>query len=160
MKTRINYKKAVVWGIIVFVFDSIVGNMLYMNPLVSGIFKTYEGHPSTKPMEYFDGVGNWLMLTMLFGALLVTAFIALYLVLYQSLPGSGWRKGLFYGLMLGGVKAVPEAFNQWMIFDYPTELIVVQLVNTLLGLTIFGIVLSAVFGKFKVIEETSYEWQG
>ena len=61
-------------------------------------------------------------------------------------------KGLFFGLLLGFVKAVPEAFNQWMLFDYPTILITVQLINTLLGLTIFGILLAIIFEKFKVVQ--------
>jgi hypothetical protein len=39
-----------------------------------------------------------------------------------------------------------------MIFDYPTILIVVQLINTLLGLTLFGLLLAVVFEKLKVIE--------
>ena len=45
-----------------------------------------------------------------------------------------------------------------MIFNYPNILIVVQLVNTLLGLTIFGILLAVIFDKFGVIkEEFAYE---
>jgi hypothetical protein len=152
---KVDIKKAVLWGIVVLVIDMVVGNALYMNPLVSGAFAQYEGHPSTKPMEAFGGLGNWLALTMIFGIVLMVVFIIFYLTLYEALPGSGWQKGLFYGLMLGVVKAVPEAFNQWMLFEYPTILIGLQLLNTLVGLAIFGLALAAIFeraGVFRHVE--------
>jgi hypothetical protein len=103
-------------------------------------------------MDYFGGLGNWLLLTFLFGIFFTILIIALYLLLYDRIPGTGWQKGVAFGLMVGFIKAVPEAFNQWMIFDYPTILIVVQLINTLLGLTLFGLLLAVVFEKLKVIE--------
>ena len=153
MKTKINYKKAILWGIVVYIIDAILGNLLYMNPFVSGIFEQYSGHPSMKPMEAFGGLGNWLALTMLFGTFLIIIFIVLYLILYKGLPGKGWKKGLFFGAMIAFIKAVPEAFNQWMIFDYPNILIIIQMINTLVGLIIFGIALGFFFDKFKVIVE-------
>ena len=150
---QVNIKKAVLWGIVVLVIDMVTGNLLYMNPLVSGVYAQYEGHPSTKPMEAFGGLGAWLGLTMAFSVFLVAVFITLYLTLYNELPGRGWRKGLFFGVMLGAVKAVPEAFNQWMLFEYPTILIVLQLINTLVGLMIFGTVLAAIFERAGVIRQ-------
>ncbi len=154
MEIKTNYKKAVLWGVVVLLIDMLIGNMLWLNPIAVGISRQYEGHPSTKAMDYFGGMGNWLLLTMLFSIFLVAAFITLYLVLYKSLPGTGWKKGLFFGLMLGVIKAVPEAFNQWMLFDYPTVMIVMQLINTLLSLSIFGIVLAVVFERFNVVTRT------
>lgn len=153
MKTKINYKKAIIWGIVVLIIDMIVGNLFYMNPIVMGIFEQYEGHPTMKPMEAFGGMGNWILLNALFSVFLIAIFIALYLLLYESIPGTGWKKGLSFGLMIGFIKAVPEAFNQWMLFVYPTILIQVQLINTLIGLVIFGILLAVIFEKFKVIEK-------
>ncbi|MEW6529023.1 MAG: hypothetical protein AB1391_03985 [Candidatus Micrarchaeota archaeon] len=153
MKITINYKKVVIWGIVVIILQMFVGNLLYQNPIVSGIYEQYKGHPSTKSMDYFGGLGNWLLLTMLFSIFLEIVFIILYLLLYKSIPGTGWKRGLSFGLMIGFIKAVPEAFNQWMLFVYPTILIQVQLINTLLSLVIFGILLAVIFGRFKVIEK-------
>jgi hypothetical protein len=124
-----------------------------MNPWVSGLYAQKEGHPSTKSIDSFGGLGNWLGLTFLFGILFTVLIIWLYLLLHPSLPGRGWQKGLFYGLMVGGIKAVPEAFNQWMLFDYPTILMVTQLFNTMLGLTIFGLLLAVIFDKIGVFKE-------
>ncbi|MBL7162309.1 MAG: hypothetical protein ISS57_06860 [Anaerolineales bacterium] len=108
-----------------------------------------------KPMETFGGQANWILLTMLFGTFLTIIFIILYLILYKGLPGKGWQKGLFFGVMIAFIKAVPEAFNQWMIFEYPNILIIIQLINTLAGLVIFGIAIGIIFDKFKVIERVA-----
>lgn len=82
MKTKINYKRAVLWGIVVYIIDAIVGNLLYMNPIVSGIFAQYSGHSSMKPMEAFGGQANWILLTMLFGTFLIIIFIVVQTLLY------------------------------------------------------------------------------
>ena len=105
-------------------------------------------------MEYFGGLGNWLLLTFIFGFFLTIFFIILYIILYKCLPGNNWlKKGLFFGIIIAIIKAVPEAFNQWMIFIYPNILILIQLFNTVLGLILFGIYLAFFIKLFKVIEE-------
>lgn len=152
MKTIINYKKAILWGIVLYIIDTIVGGVLFMNPIVSSILDQYMGHPSMKPMEAVGGEGNWILITMLFNIFLIIIFITLYLILYKGLPGQGWKKGLFFGVMIALITAVPEAFNQWMIFEYPNILILLQLMNALVGLIIFGIALGIIFDKFKVIK--------
>jgi hypothetical protein len=153
MKTTINYKKAAICGVAVYLMNMIIGNVLWLNPLVSGIFGQYAGHPSMKPMEYFGGTGNWVLLNAAFGTLLQLFFIIAYVILYTSLPGKGWRKGVSFGMMLFLLKAVPEAFNQWMIFTYPSILIVIQLINSFIDLLFFSILLAALFEKFNVIEK-------
>jgi len=150
MKT-INHKKAFLWGAIVLIIHMAISNLFYMNPLVMNIFKEYEGHPTMKPMEVFGGLTNWIMLNAIFSIIFVAILILLYLKLYESIPGKGWKKGLSFGLIIAFVKAIPEAFNQFMVFNYPTVLILVQLVNAILSLIIFGILLSLFFNKFKVI---------
>jgi predicted cobalt transporter CbtA len=131
----------------------IIGNMLWMNPLAMNISARYEDHPATKSMDYFGGTSHWIMLNTLFGVGLMALFVALYVLFYPRLPGSNtWQKGLFFGLLLGLIKAVPEAFNQWMLFDYPVAMIGLQLVNSLLSLAIFGIALALILKRFKALE--------
>ena len=152
MKTTIHYKKAVIWGIAVLIIIMLVGNLLYLNPIVSGIYTQYEGHPSTKSMDYFGGTGNWISLMAVFGIIHGAIVIILYLLLYKGIPGTGWRRGLIFGLMCWVIGTVPEAFNQWMLFDYPIILIIIPLINGFIGWAVFGILISVFFQKFKVIE--------
>lgn len=151
MELKINYKKVILYGLVVLIIDMLIGNLLYMNPYVSGVFESYKGHPSIKPIESFGGIGNYITLTMIFGIILFIFLVVLYLVLYNSLPGKGWIKGLSFGIMVGFLKAVPEAFNQFMNINYPVDLIYIQLFNTFFGLILFGLYLDFIFRKTKTI---------
>lgn len=151
MIKKINYRKALLWGAVVLMLHMLIGNLFYMNPVVMDIFQRYEGHPTMKPVQVFGGMSNWIMLNAGFSVLYIIFLIILYSSLYESIPGKSWIKGLSFGLIIGLVKAIPEAFNQFMVFNYPTELILVQLVIAILGLIIFGILLWMFFNKFKVI---------
>ena len=151
MKTKMNTKKAILWGGVLVIIQMILGNLLYMNPVVSEINKQFEGHPSIKSFDFIGGLANWIILTMVFGIFLMIIWIFLYKMFYQCLPGKGWTKGLCFGIIIGFIKAVPEAFNQWMVIDYPVPLILVQLFNTFIGLVIFGSLLGFFFSKFNVI---------
>ncbi len=153
MKTKINKKKAVLWGTVLIILQMIIGNILYMNPVVAQINKQFEGHPSIKSFDFLGGLSNWIILTMVFGIFLMIVWIFLYKLFYLSLPGKGWIKGLYFGIIIGFIKSVPEAFNQWMVINYPTPLILVQLFNTFVSLVIFGALLGFFFSKFKVITE-------
>ena len=148
---EINYKKAILWGAVVLIVYMLIGNLFYLNPVVMDIFQQYEGHSSIKPMDAFGGMSNWITLNACFSILYIVFLIILYVKLYESIPGRGWIKGISYGIIIGLVKAIPEAFNQFMVFNYPTELILVQLIIAILSILIFGILLSVIFNRFKVI---------
>ena len=150
---KIYFGKVLLWGGVSMICSMIVGNVLYMNPLVRRIFKKHQGHPSQKSMDFIGGQARWILVTMIFGICLGILFIALYLLLYQSLPGTPIFKGLFFGTMIFLIKAVPEAFNQWMIFNYPNILILVQLINSFIGLILsYGIIMPFLFSRFRVLE--------
>lgn len=153
MKTNFNVKKGILWGFVVIIIQMILSNLLYINPIVAKINEKFVGHPSLKTFDFIGGLGNWILLTMVFGIVLMIIWIILYRYTYIIIPGKGWIKGLIFGLVLGFIKSIPEAFNQFMVINYPIPLIMVQLINTLLGLTIFGFLLGFLYSKFKVIVE-------
>ena len=154
MRQSINKKKAFIWGLVAYLINMVVGNLLYMNPIVMELYGQYGDHPSIKPMSAFGGMANWLITNSLFSTVFMTAVIILFIVLYQSLPGKGWIKGLSFGFIIILIKAIPEAFNQFMLFVYPIELILIQLINSSISIPIFLIVLALFYSKFKVIEST------
>ncbi len=147
MKTQLNTKKAILWGSVVILIQMIVSNLFYMNPIVSKINQQFEGHCTIKNFDFLGGLGNWIVLTMVFGIILMIFWIFLFKYCYSCLPGKGWIKGLIFGITIGIIKSVPEAFNQWMTINYPTPLIVMQLINTFLGLLIFGSLLRFFYTK-------------
>jgi hypothetical protein len=151
MKTQINYKKALLWGFIIWIAQMVFGNLLWINPIAIKINEAFSGHPSIKPVDFLGSMQKWIFINFLFSTFYSVICIILYVVLYNSIPGKGWRKGVFFGCMIGFFKAVPEAFNQWMVFVYPWQLIVLQLFNTIISLLFFGWLLGYLFDKKQVM---------
>ena len=121
-----------------------------MNPYVSDLYAQFSGHLSVKPMEDFGGTANWVLMTLGFSLIFDFFLIFLFISVYNYLPGNAAVKGLLFGVTIVIIKAIPEAFNQFMIFKYPEILIIVQLVNTIIGITLFGIYMSIIFTRLKV----------
>lgn len=67
MKTKLNMKRAILWSTVLIIIQMVLGNLLYMNPIVASINKQFEGHPSIKSFDFVGGLGNWIILTMVFG---------------------------------------------------------------------------------------------
>jgi len=152
MNIRINWKKAFPYGLLVVIIQLVVNNLLWMNPVIDKFNEQYIGHPAIKPLEAFGGLDNWVLLSFLFGSVLISIWIVLYLIFYKSIPGKGAIKGLVFGLILWLIKSIPEALDQWLIFVYPVNRIIIQLLHGVISLSIFGVVLATVFNTFKVIE--------
>ena len=92
-----------------------------------------------------------MKLRTIFNIIFLAILIKFFLMFYDNIPGTGWKKGITFGLIISLIKVVPEAFNKWTLIVYPNELILVQLINGVIGFVIFGIVISTVYQKFKVI---------
>ena len=154
-KSKINFRRLVLMGLLLFLINMIIGNLLYQNPLAAGIYAQYQDHPTVKSFDFIGGVLNWVLLTNLFGLVLFCCELALYLFLYPILPGGALLKGFCFGVGLGLLRAVPEAFNQWMLLEYPGPLILMQLLNTFLGYTLQGMCMGPLLAKGRVLEMAS-----
>ncbi len=145
-----NIRKIIICGIIAGIISFIVGSMLYMNPLVSGIYEKYADYPGSKSMDSFGGVGNWLGL-MLIGGIVSTIFMT---VLYSyTEKGFGnikaWKKGLVYGVLLWLAYKVPTAYYTWLMYTYPDALNVIEMFNGLVGGIVAGVVMAVLYEKLK-----------
>ena len=137
--------KAVLWGLVILVINMIIGNVLYMNPLTAKIFKSYEGNQTMKTVDDFGGTGKYVGLNMLSGTFIIIVYLVIFLTVYPILPGNWLIKGLIFGIAIVCVKAIPEAFNQYMLVRYPVKLIRVQLMNSIVSTLLFGIYTSLIY---------------
>jgi hypothetical protein len=151
VKLNIHKRKAILGSLAVVFIQMIVNNLLYMNPIAITINKQFKGYHSIKTFDFIGGLSNWIIVTMLFSMLYMSFLILIFIYIFPLIPGKGWKKGVIFGLICAMVKAVPEAFNQWMVIDYPYQLILLQLVNTIIGLILFGFLLGYIFSKYKII---------
>jgi hypothetical protein len=143
-------KKIVISGLVAGFAAFMVGNVLYMNPLTSGIYSQYSNYPCSKPMDSFGGLGNWLLLMMSMG-LLSTVFVAFLYSYTEKGIGikSTWKKGLFFGILLFFVNKLPTFYYTWLMYSYPDVLNLIETFNGLIGGIVAGIVLAVIYEKIK-----------
>lgn len=154
-KIEVDNGKAILWGSIAILAQMGFFYIIWMNPLVNGISIQFSNHPAVKPYEYFGGLDNWMFLRTVFLIAILAIFIKFFLLFYSNLPGEGWKKGLYFGLILCILKAIPDAFNKWTLIVYPDELIILQLINGVIGYVFFGVVVSMLFCRFGVVRVTN-----
>lgn len=148
---EINIKKAVLWGSAAILIQMVFFYVIWMNPFVNDISVQFASHPSVKPYEYFGGLDNWMRLRTLFLLVFLSFTIVVFLVFYTNIPGNGWKKGFYFGLLLSLIKAFSDAFNKWTLIVYPNELISLQLVNGVISYVFFGVVVAFLYEFFNVV---------
>jgi len=68
------------------------------------------------------------------------AMVGIFLILYPSLPGgSGWIKGISFGLLAWFFRVLMNAVSNWMMFKLPTETLVYGLATGLIEMLVLGI---------------------
>ena len=127
--------------------------VIWMNPYINNISLQFVDNPAVKPYEYFNGLQNWMLIRTIYNVVFLAVLVKLFVMFYNNIPGSGWKKGVAFGLIISLIKAVPEAINKWTLIVYPNELILLQLINGIIGLVVFGILLSTVFQAFGVVQK-------
>jgi len=149
---QVHTTKAVILGIIAILLQMGVYYIIWMNPFVNDISLQFADHPTVKPYEYFGGLDNWMQMRTVYLVIMLAILIKIYLMFYTNIPGTGWQKGMWFGLILGIIKVIPNAFNTWTLIVYPNELILIQMVNGVIGFIIFGVIVSTTYDYFNVIK--------
>jgi len=143
-------KKIIFAGLVAGAASFFVGSILYMNPLVSGLYASFGHSPCSKPMDVFGGVGGFLSL-MFAGGLVSAIFLsALYSYTEKSLGiASVWKRGLFFGFLLWLVSKLPASYYSWLLYNYPTTLNLIEAFNGLIGGLVAGVVLALMFERLE-----------
>ena len=108
-----------------------IGAVVYMNPVVAKIYKTFENDPSVKNRK---DVKSFIINTFVFSILIqcfIFAFI--YLFIKEILPGTLLLNSLFFGIILVAVKIIPRFFDMWVQSKYPTTLLSIEVINGTIG---------------------------
>lgn len=144
------WKRALVSGFVAWLIGyAVLGNILFMNPLAADLYAKYATQLCSKPVESFGGLMPWLGVMMLGGLAAWLMLGAIYSILYKSIPGKGWMKGLSYGLILFLVSDVTVTFNSWLLHSYPEVILLLELGNAFIGTVVGGIVLAIAYEKLK-----------
>jgi hypothetical protein len=120
----------------------IVGGILYMNPIVSKIYKHLENSPGFKK---WSDVRKYLVSMYVFGILIQCMLFAfVYAFISYILPGSLLLNTIFFGLILVAVKIFPRLIDMWVQSTYPNKLLAVEFINGTIGSFVIAFILALI----------------
>ncbi len=135
-KTVKIFSTCLITGILFILFD-----MLFAI-LISPIFSLYSGLTVFKiPPDIMAG----MVFDIVNGFILVGVFS----VIYTGLPGTGWRKGLNYGLIVGLLRVVMMSFSVIVMYSVPLGFVVATLITGYIEIVILCVILSTIYEKLK-----------
>jgi hypothetical protein len=118
---------SVISGILFGTLDGIING----NPLARTLFQIY------KPISKTSiNIPAGFAIDLLYGF----AMAGIFLLLYESLPGStGILKGISYGIMIWFFRVVMYAFTQWMMIKVPAVTLCYILLTGLTEMVLIGL---------------------
>jgi hypothetical protein len=99
------------------------------------------GLPVEQPPGFEAKVKFGLIFELINGFMLAV----IYAVIYPSLPGRGWKKGVSYGLLVWGLRVVMGAFSTYIVTDTHPISIAITVVTGLIEVMILCIVIAAIY---------------
>jgi len=106
--------KTVVYGMMIGVLFIILDMLIAIS--TSPIFAPYSSLPIWKtPPNILAGT----VFDLINGFILVTV----YTTIYKGIPGSGWKKGLSYGVIVGLFRVVMMTFSTIVMYNIPLILV-------------------------------------
>ncbi len=118
---------SIIGGILFGVMDGVI----HANPLVQRLYEVF------KPIAR-DSVNApaGVVIDLVYGFILA----GLFLLLYKSLPGgSGWVKGVSFGLLIWFLRVVMSAASQWMMYKVSWETVLYELLAGLAEMLVLGL---------------------
>jgi hypothetical protein len=114
-------------GILFGILDGVIN----ANPLAQRLYRAYSPIMK-KSINILAGVG----IDLAYGFIMA----AIFLLLYQSLPGeTGLVKGLSFGLLAWFFRVLMSAASSWVMFDVPASLIIYNLMTGLAEMDLIGL---------------------
>jgi len=131
-------KKLIINGIIVgFVF--LILDMLFAM-ITSPFFSPYSDlaiwkiPPNLAAGGVFDFINGFIL-------------VGVFMMIYNGIPGTGWRKGLNYGIIVGLFRVVMMSFSVIVMYAVPIELVVISLISGFIEIIVLCILLSMIYEK-------------
>lgn len=147
---EMNIKKIVLVGLVAEAAAFLVGNILYLNPLVAGIYSSASASYCSKPMDPFGGVVPWLLLMFAGGIVSSILLTLLYSYAEKNLDVKpDWKRGAFFGFLFWLASGLPSAYNTWLLHSYPDAIVLLEAFNGLVGVLIAGAVIGIAYAKIK-----------
>jgi hypothetical protein len=88
-------------------------------------------------------VGAGLVFDLINGFILV----AVYMTIYNGIPGVGWQKGLNYGIIVGLFRVVMTSFSSIVMYNIPSLVVLTGLITGFIEIVLLCVILAVVYEK-------------
>lgn len=113
------------WGMVVGVIHFVIVGILYQNPMVSKIYKSFEDHPAVKKWNN----QNKYIRSMFLGTQIEIFIITLGYRVFSKLLGIDVISTLIIASIFAGIRVYPRFWNMWIQSNYPNKLLLIEIVN-------------------------------
>jgi hypothetical protein len=135
-----NWKKGIISGIAAGVVILIVG-------MASGFL--FSADYSSTPQLWKPMTGDWWYYMIALDLLEGILYGIVFTMLYNGIPGKGWRKGLNYGIILWVVATIPGMLMTYLTMTVPDTIVVAWTFGGLIALILAGPAIAVVHDKIK-----------
>lgn len=136
MKTKKILACGIITGVLFSVFDMLIAIS------TSPMFSPYSDLPIWKTSP---NILAGLIFDLINGFILA----AVYTIVYNGIPGFGWKKGLNYGVFVGLFRVVMSSFSTIVMYNIPLTLVITSLITGYFEIIILCVILAAVYEKLK-----------
>lgn len=104
-------------------------------------------HLFHSPMEQPPGIEDKVAVGLIFEFANGFMLAGIYRTVQSALPGTGWRKGIRFGLIVWGLRVIMWGFSTYMMTDMAPALILIYVVTGFIEVLILGAVIAAILEK-------------
>lgn len=123
----------------------VTGVLFILFDMVAGILTApiYAPYTNLSIWKVPPNIGMGVVFDLINGFILVVV----YDLIFNEIPGKGWRKGLNYGIIVGLFRNVMPAFSTIVMYMVPLDVVLMGLVVGYLEIVILCTVLSVLYER-------------
>lgn len=130
----------IIAGFVVSIVWFVLGALLYMNPMASSLARKYGKKPGVRQWKNSkDMLSQWYFVGVLIPSMI---FAFVFYFIRPALTQNLWYSTLYFGLILVGIKVVPEFVDKKIMTTYPQTLGMFDVLNGTITCFVISLVLS------------------
>jgi len=142
-----NIKKIVIAGLAIDIISFLIFPLFFSNSLFGWVFRL---EPTsiwkwTPQISFISMPTSYLAFFILANTILAIFIALLYTILYKSIPGTGIKKGLIFGLLMFPMSVLIPMFSIWAMFRVAGVAVLLFTFEQLIEILIYGTVIGAIY---------------
>lgn len=142
-----NIKKIIVAGLFIDVISFLIFPLFFSNSLFGWVFRLEPTNiwKWTPQVSFTSMPTSYLTFFILANTVLAIFIAFLYAILYKSIPSTGIKKGLMFGLLMFPMSVLIPMFSMWAMFRIAGMTILLFTLEQLIEILIYGAVIGIIY---------------